>query len=78
VFNKVAKINQELSWPRQFGTEAGVNFSKSRNDLHQQESRDANSNYCHSRWIHERGFDLFAQAFGIFKIRCESPHDFRQ
>src|SRR6267142_5052244 len=74
--NETADINEALSWPGKFSAEAGEDFTENGDDFDEEENRDANRHNGDDDRIHHRGFDLLAQAIGIFKIGREAGENF--
>ena len=64
--------------PGKFGAEAGEDFAENRDDFHQQEDGDADRHDRDDGGIHHGGFDLLAQARGIFQIGGKARQNFRQ
>jgi hypothetical protein len=78
VFHHVADAHQNEGGTGQSGTEPGINFLEGGNNSHEEEGGDANGDDGHDGGIHQGGFDLFTEAFGVFLIGGEARQDFRE
>ena len=75
-FNEIADTNEALSRSGKFSAEAGEDFTENGDDFDEEENRDANRDNSDDDGIHHRGFDLLAQAVGIFKVGGQSAENF--